>query len=717
MQQDLGFFQQGWQPRQGFGSDYFSPPKAQNKTPKQTKKKGNFLTSLLPSVGGIGGSAAGAAIGTALLPVPGAGTIAGALIGGALGGGGGKLTENAVEGNKLSSGVAGEAALNGVLSAGPIRLAKLTANTVRGTRALGFTDALRSAGEGAAGVAAKSAVSSAEPLRTSTAGKLKEYGNAALASQYGTISKPVARATNPSKTIDALANMGITNPKDAERIASVVTGSNGILNKAVIKATGNAGKVDTSGLRQVFTDALDNTGVVGKDRKSLETFFNAQLSRATGGPRGQIGKGSNPSDILDVMKAFEKRSANLKGRGANYRLSTPERMDQAKVLDLVQNDLEDRLYKGAGANSNLQSVLTPELRTKLIDLFPNNKAWAEHVDKNILSAKDIGAIRSAQRPFVNVKKIIDEGDINQFTFGGRVANGPNGLLGRALEIGENVVKKPAARIAGKTLRKASGVSNTVTQKDPYTLGNVAKRVAPVGIAQALMNGAQNTAEGSPLPQPDMPVQDNTNNSVAPLLGQQSSNSDPYAGANSPFNPDNVQENIAKLVASGGSIEDVTKYIGIVQALSDLRSPQSDNGLNSTTATQVAASANAVNTLDQLEGLFKDAGNGSGRLRGTAQNAFSRVGLNNNTQTYNDLSASSVSQLARALNGGGQVSDADAAVVVQALPKITDNPTVAANKFKALRKRLEAARQNTLFYNGRAAPSGQGQQDLASALGY
>lgn len=142
--------------------------------------------------------------------------------------------------------------------------------------------------------------------------------------------------------------------------------------------------------------------------------------------------------------------------------------------------------------------------------------------------------------------------------------------------------------------------------------------------------------------------------------------------------------------------------------------KTNGGLNSTTATQVAASANATNTLDQLESLFGTAGGGSGRLSGSLKNALAKGGLDGNTQTYNDLSAASVSQLARALNGGGQVSDADAAVVVQALPKITDNKDVAARKFAALRARLMAARQNSLFYGG---GSGDSQSnDLAGALG-
>ena len=184
---------------------------------------------------------------------------------------------------------------------------------------------------------------------------------------------------------------------------------------------------------------------------------------------------------------------------------------------------------------------------------------------------------------------------------------------------------------------------------------------------------------------------------------------------SPYDIANVEANLQKLVLAGASNEDINNYLKIASAVQSMKAAaaKAGDGLNSTTATQVAASANATNTLDQLEGLFDVAGGGSGKLGGSIKNALSRTGFDGNTQTYNDLAASSVSQLARALNGGGQVSDADAAVVIQALPKITDSKEVAARKFAALKARLQAARQNTLMYNGvtdQTVPT-----DLAGAL--
>src|SRR4051794_16066221 len=95
------------------------------------KKKASFLQSLLPSIGGLGGGVAGGAAGGALAGsaiFPGVGTAAGgligALLGGALGGAGGKVVENKMMGESTFHDVPKEAAIQGALSAGPLRLLK-----------------------------------------------------------------------------------------------------------------------------------------------------------------------------------------------------------------------------------------------------------------------------------------------------------------------------------------------------------------------------------------------------------------------------------------------------------------------------------------------------------------------------------------------------------------------------------------------------------------
>ena len=135
-QLNKGTYQSG--PRPGSIEELRARMSAQKPKPQQ---KGNFFTDLMPAGGGIAGALTGAAVGTGVLP--GIGTLIGGVLGGAGGSAAGKFGENVAEGNKdLGEGVLGEAALGGILSAPPIRLAKGLAT--------GGTALAKGAGAGAA---------------------------------------------------------------------------------------------------------------------------------------------------------------------------------------------------------------------------------------------------------------------------------------------------------------------------------------------------------------------------------------------------------------------------------------------------------------------------------------------------------------------------------------------------------------------------------------
>lgn len=175
--------------------------------PPMPKKKGNFLTSLIPSGGGIAGAAGGAAAGTAILP--GIGTLAGALLGGALGGGAGKVAENAVEGNKLTSGVAGEAALNGVFGAGPLRLARVGVDAVRGVRAgTTLADALANAGTNAANMS----------ITKSVGNKLSKSGQNLIAKEFRLTPTQQANFAklHGEEATSVLRRYGVETPEDIQ---------------------------------------------------------------------------------------------------------------------------------------------------------------------------------------------------------------------------------------------------------------------------------------------------------------------------------------------------------------------------------------------------------------------------------------------------------------------------------------------------------------------
>lgn len=690
-------------------------------TKKKDEKKGNFLTSLIPAGGGIagslGGAAAGAAVGSA---VPVVGTAIGGLIGALLGGAGGsalgKVGENAVTGEEdLGKGVVQEALLGGVtsmpLGAG-LKLAKAGVKATTGIGKTGARELIEQAGVQTVGkrTAAqhqmgKAAQKQAEPLATSKAGRLKAAGDNALLSQYGTISKPFARSTDPAKTISTLADAGITKPADAERIAAAITGADGILTRATSDAVGGAGKVDTSSLRQVFNDALDNYGIVDTDRKSLQKVFDAQMVRLSGGARGSLDPKANPTEVMQMMRSLEKRIANLRGKGDNYRLSTPERMDQASVLQLVRDELDDTLA-AAGADANLAGVLTPQLRGSLLELQPKSSEWASYVDDKIMSAKSVGEVRGAASPFVRVGKIIDEGDSNSITAGGRLGNAfsGGGITSMLGEAATNLIKKPASNAAGNMLRKASNIVGG------QGAGAVGQGIVPLAARQTLPRAVIGASESLDAPESDIPLEQalmQPEGLAGPMQASQSSMQEEPANPTG-YSSTQLAQALMKAYSAGDAASaSVLKQMHEL-ALSYEESAQSE--LSANQRTSLATSGNAINTLDQLEGLFGGAGGGSGIVGGSLANFTAGLGVNDGVQTYNDLSQSSVSQLAKAINGGGQVSDADAAVIIKALPRVTDSPQVARAKFDALRQRLQVAQQNTVAFGG-----GSGN-DLASVLG-
>lgn len=697
-----------------------------SKQPQKKKSNDSFLAGLLPTGGGIAGSLGGAAAGAAAGSViPGIGTAIGGLLGAVLGGAGGsaigKVGENAIEGNEdLGDGVLQEALLGGVTSTpigAGLKVARAGVKAATGLGKTGARELIEQAGAQTVGkrTASRLGVTSPAPtastavggdaLSTSTSGRMKSAGDKLLLSQYGTISKPFARSSDPAGTISVLADAGITKPVDAERVAAAVTGGNGIITKLTADAVGKTNGVDTRTLKQVFEDAIDNSGIVDKDATSLRQTFAAKMKQLNGGAQGlaRMDGKANATDALKVMRDLEKRIANLQGKGDNYRLSTPERVDQASVLQLVRDELDDSIAT-AGANANLPSLLTPKVRDELIGLMPNNAQWASYVDNNIMGAKSVAELRGSAAPFVRANKIIGEGESNALTAGGRIGNafaGGNGgvkdMIGSAIT---GLIKDPAARIAGNTLRGGSGMA----------AGTEAGRVAGQGIAALSARQGLTRAVLNPMePEQQDPA------SLEAMLAA----GDPMAMQSQPEMQQPEQATMGYSSAELGSALMAALAKGDTASASvlgdmyklaaEMEQQSAGSELSQSARTSLATSGNAINTLDQLESLYGGAGGGSGKIGGSVANLTAGLGLNGGVQTYNDLSASSVSQLAKAINGGGQVSDADAAVIVRALPLVTDSPEVAQAKFNALRQRLLVAQQNTVAYGT------GGGNDLQSVL--
>lgn len=712
---DINSLEQSYQSRVKAGT--FVDPleaNAQVQAAAKSRKKPNFIQSLFPSIGGIAGGAGGGALGGALAGsaiLPGVGTVAGgligALLGGGLGGAAGKVAENAATGDGLGHDVAKEGLIQGALSAGPIRLLKgakaATEAGVAGERSLAA--ALNAGGEAAAapgvigrllGKTAKGTEQAAggtaagDVLKTSTQGKLKTAVNKQLADQYGTISKPIARATNPIDTIGTLAKAGITKPQDAERIAGAITGTDGILNKSVLKAVGNAKRVNTDGLPQIFSDALESQGIVEGDKKSLQAIFKSQLNRLNGGPAGSIDPLSHPNDVLDVMKSLESRANDYLGKSGTAHLATSTDKAKAKVLMTLRDELQGRLYDGSGANENVSKVLTPEVRKQLLDLAPGNSQWAKHVDTNIMSAKDVTALRAAQKPFVNISKILDEGDKNALTFGGRVANSASSLRGQLAEKTIGAGKTGAARLMAGAVNGTGKLAGG--EIAPWGAKQIAARTLTPGLAGALSAAQQ--------PVPDQSLMNSPmNDSIAQIPSTQSSNAsmldplsaDPTApsnadtGAASIFDPVNLETNVKKIIMSGGKMKDVQDYVSLVDALQKIAAPPKAAKLS---GSQIQQANNAQSALTDLSSLAQSIQADPGVLKKASIPGGQLARAFTGTTGYEAAKQNVVDVIAR-LRSGAAITADEAKRYMTLLPGYADSQQTALDKLKRLNALLSA----------------------------
>ena len=295
--------------------------------------------------------------------------------------------------------------------------------------------------------------------KTSAAGQLRLKAAQALLDQYGTIDKPMARSANALENVQKVADAGFVKPAEVENIINNITGANGKVTKLTQKLVSTAKLVDTSSdINKIIDEQIALNGLSGTtDEKAIRASIDAQLNRLPSRREGSITGLDQPEDVFDTIKALEKRSAELKGKsGNNYRMTTPERGDKAKVLDSITDVLKDRLYGGA----NIEGVLTPEVASELKSLAPKNEKWANYVDNTIMKSGNVGELRNTVAPFVNMGKIIDNQYMNYGTYGQRVGDAVNegrriaGMISKAPVLGKLLGDIASSNVADRVRAKA-----------------------------------------------------------------------------------------------------------------------------------------------------------------------------------------------------------------------------------------------------------------------
>lgn len=107
----------------------------------------------------------------------------------------------------------------------------------------------------------------------------------------------------------------------------------------------------------------------------------------------------------------------------------------------------------------------------------------------------------------------------------------------------------------------------------------------------------------------------------------------------------------------------------------------------------AKAQSGLNILQELYQLYNIGGGGKGVVGGTLTNLLNGVtggAYDQNSAVYNDVMSTTLAPIIKAMGDSGALSDSDRAAAEKSMPKITDAPEVAEQKFQALYRILQRA---------------------------
>lgn len=226
----------------------------------------------------------------------------------------------------------------------------------------------------------------------------RQRQGAELLAQYGELSAPVRRSVGSAE--DVLSTLyddyGLKTPADVQYAANHVTGRDGDVSKWTRELASSAKDVDTTIGKQWLDDLMRGTGLTKAQKKSVVDQITAALERG--------GESVDGNTALDVMKQLEGNSSRYKGKDGTYHLAKPEEKAMGQIIDLVHDEIQDRLWEAAG---DPQKVLTPERLTSLKNKYKDNEAWANFVDNKLAKVRNGAELRSTMKPLVDGAKIVN----------------------------------------------------------------------------------------------------------------------------------------------------------------------------------------------------------------------------------------------------------------------------------------------------------------------
>lgn len=608
--------------------------------------KGNWLTRLLPTGGGLAGGAGGAALGTAILP--GIGTVLGGLLGAGLGSAGGKAGQNAIEGNAVGDDVLREGLLGvGGQAAGGI-LGKIGTKVVGGgLRALGGRAEVKAATRAQA--EATQALSNEFPDAALNANSRKELGFGGL--------------------LDLASNTGI--PKTAQGFldaSNLATGSNGYLTGVLDDIVRKGGKVNLDDYESMVLEALKRNPGLGEvasamPGKTLSTtagntrkLFSDYLQQFGFGGEGAIGKMEvDPDNALNLLRQIGKAGQRYNGAATGS-----EGAGLKDVYDSVYKGLRGSIYDRSAINDAVAGYnASPEDIAGLLGLGKGQEQLVDHLVNLANNATNAGDLLGAQSQFVNLGKAGRKSlDYTQNVVGtskdakaaAKAAEG-SGAGQRAMEVAGNVMTGNPAGAVGAVLgsesAKKAGESILAKLASTGVQDKVAKVMTPtlLGASQFLAH-APNYVPGQ--------VNQPTGAVMNDQQGQQGAPQQP--GGTSP----NEQMLQMALVGLQNPLY-AAQFAPIVEAL--MKGP-------------IQQSASANTALGSAQQAFESAGGGQGLVGGLLSKLSGAV-TGGPAKTYGAQRDQLIAQLT-ALG-----------IPTSAVPELTNNDESAALQWQTLQSLVNA----------------------------
>lgn len=507
--------------------------------------RGNFITDSLPFIGGVGGSLLGGIAG------PG-----GVIAGGAAGSGLGELLKQLLTGGGLNG-----------------------------------ADIAKETAFGAAGGVAGKALSPLLSFGSRLAGKtlpgvLNKVGNEFVASQYN-VPRSAARALDLPGTIEALSKYGIHDINKIAPAAEQVTGANGIVSQLTRKAVAKAGPVDTTGILDLAKSIAGNPSIPqGQDKKLIE-FVHKGLQKISGGDKGSLAVGSDPSEVFGFIQQLEKQAAQIN------RIPQFQRTAQDTALKngytMLADELKQRLFQGAGADSALAAgLLTPEQGIQLALIHPE-------LAREISSAQTVGDLRRIAAPFVKGAQLASETEAgSQIGFNnvggavkgvGKLVQNPLNLL--AVPLGSDVVNAGAGAAAKSAAGKLSNIP------EPGNIANIIGALLGQGTAQATGNAA---------------IPGSAQAMEAEIVSPQDSTI-PRPGSTGEFSTGNPQEDALRKTLGTIMLSKAKSVSDIKTAYEFLYPSTSNKKLSVTAQTQANLAKSGIRGLQEVKQIIAEKGAG------------------------------------------------------------------------------------------------------------